>query len=293
MNNRAQGGAKTFVREVKTGLTVLALLGVVLVYVAYRSYTRTSEIPSAVINSSNNANKQGNRNPQRTGRPATILRAEPSDGSVQSPSQLNFQPAEIRKSLPSVDIRSLSPPAPFLPIPDHGGSEIGTSFDGLPRPWAQDNPREATGSEAHRPANPTFDGGLDPPAQLLAPGSSSSGDFRPIEDSFGSGPFRIEDRTNHGIVGREKARTNAPSPEIDRQKQPALPRTMQVQPNDSFWLISERAYGTGVYFQALYEHNRPRFPEPDRLPPGAAVAIPTLTELRNKYGKFCPESRSE
>ena len=32
----------------------------------------------------------------------------------------------------------------------------------------------------------------------------------------------------------------------------------EVQPNDSYWTISERLYGTGAYFKALTQHNRGR-----------------------------------
>ncbi|QDU97859.1 LysM peptidoglycan-binding domain-containing protein [Lignipirellula cremea] len=63
----------------------------------------------------------------------------------------------------------------------------------------------------------------------------------------------------------------------------------QTLPNDSFWMISERAYGTGVYFKALYQHNRDQFPYPDRLPTGAPLQIPPLAELQVLYPDLCPE----
>ena len=62
----------------------------------------------------------------------------------------------------------------------------------------------------------------------------------------------------------------------------------QIRENDSFWLISQRAYGTGAYFRALYEHNRREFPEPDRLPVGALVEILPREALRERYAGFCP-----
>jgi nucleoid-associated protein YgaU len=61
-----------------------------------------------------------------------------------------------------------------------------------------------------------------------------------------------------------------------------------LQPNDSFWLISERAYGSGVYYRALYEHNRDICPLPDRLPAGGMVNVPPLEELRLLYLELCP-----
>ncbi len=33
-----------------------------------------------------------------------------------------------------------------------------------------------------------------------------------------------------------------------------------VQPNDNYWIISQKVYGDGGYFKAIYEHNRLRYP---------------------------------
>lgn len=61
-----------------------------------------------------------------------------------------------------------------------------------------------------------------------------------------------------------------------------------VQPNDSFWTISQKVYGTGGYFKALYYHNRERFPRPDRLEVGAAIVTPPVEELYQRYPNLCP-----
>jgi nucleoid-associated protein YgaU len=47
-----------------------------------------------------------------------------------------------------------------------------------------------------------------------------------------------------------------------------------IQSSDSFWTISQRVYGTGRYFQALYEYNRRLCPQPDRLPAGVTIETP-------------------
>lgn len=56
-----------------------------------------------------------------------------------------------------------------------------------------------------------------------------------------------------------------------------------IQPNDSFWTISERVYGTAKYFQALYEHNRRLCPRPDRLPTGVIIETPPYQALERSY----------
>jgi nucleoid-associated protein YgaU len=67
-------------------------------------------------------------------------------------------------------------------------------------------------------------------------------------------------------------------PQVESQQTPPAPATAHglyvIQPNDSFWRISQRVYGTGRYFQALYEYNRRDCPQPDRLPAGVTIQTP-------------------
>lgn len=70
----------------------------------------------------------------------------------------------------------------------------------------------------------------------------------------------------------------------------AGPETTIVAPDDTFWSISERVYGTADYYKALYHHNRERFRRPDRLPIGAAVDTPPPAELRRLYPALAPPS---
>jgi nucleoid-associated protein YgaU len=62
----------------------------------------------------------------------------------------------------------------------------------------------------------------------------------------------------------------------------------EVQPNDSYWTISERVYGSGAYFRALAEVNRGKAARPDRLPPGLLISTPPVAQLEKDYPDFCP-----
>jgi nucleoid-associated protein YgaU len=61
-----------------------------------------------------------------------------------------------------------------------------------------------------------------------------------------------------------------------------------VAPDDTFWTISQRVYGSADYYKALYQHNRDRFRRPDRLPIGARVATPPAEELCRLYPRLAP-----
>jgi len=68
----------------------------------------------------------------------------------------------------------------------------------------------------------------------------------------------------------------------------------KVQPNDNYWVISRRLYGTGAYFKALAEHNRNKVPQEDQLTVGQSIFAPAVTELEELYPELCPKpSRRE
>jgi nucleoid-associated protein YgaU len=61
-----------------------------------------------------------------------------------------------------------------------------------------------------------------------------------------------------------------------------------VQPQDNFWTISRKKYGTSRYFQALAELNKARIPDPARMRPGMKVSTPPAETLEERYGQFLP-----
>jgi nucleoid-associated protein YgaU len=61
-----------------------------------------------------------------------------------------------------------------------------------------------------------------------------------------------------------------------------------VQPQDNFWTISRKKYGTSRYFQALAELNKSRIPDPSRMRPGMKVSTPAAEMLEERYGQFLP-----
>jgi nucleoid-associated protein YgaU len=67
------------------------------------------------------------------------------------------------------------------------------------------------------------------------------------------------------------------------------PHVYTVQPNDNYWKISEKVYGSGAYFQALAEQNRKKIPDESRLRPGDTISIPPVGELEKKYAALCPK----
>ena len=68
----------------------------------------------------------------------------------------------------------------------------------------------------------------------------------------------------------------------------------EVQPNDSYWTVSRKLYGSGSYFKALAEHNRDKYPRQDQLRIGDVIIAPSLTQLEQTYPGLVPKpSRRE
>lgn len=87
-----------------------------------------------------------------------------------------------------------------------------------------------------------------------------------------------------------EARRHGPRPFDARVNRPARREDGKyvVQPNDSFWTISESLYGTGSYFRALAEWNRETVADQNRLRVGEALAAPAPSELEKRYPDLCP-----
>jgi len=65
--------------------------------------------------------------------------------------------------------------------------------------------------------------------------------------------------------------------------------TYVVQPEDNYWLISKKVYGTGRYFQALLKHNEQIIADPQRMRPGTEIATPPVADLETRYPALIPE----
>ncbi len=151
-------------------------------------------------------------------------------------------------------------------------------------PFAMEPPRRGPRSE---PA-------MQMPSQTEPPNMAGAG-FVPA--GAPAAPYGAEDRRHElaeltrdrgGLHHRDGVASLSPPPaRRDDGK-------YEVQPNDSFWTISEKLYGTGAYFKALAQQNRGKGASEDRLRPGDVISAPAVAELEKSYPDLCPKpSRRE
>lgn len=252
-----QGRGRTK-RETRIGLALIGVLLVVFVYVAGRRFDRPSAPPVAAVVQSPPAVDQG------VSRPTTVLRSanSPSDPLAESPAT----PITLDNQSASRDSRDM----PVEPSP----------LDQWPRPTAALNPSDSI---------PTLS-----PAVGLEPEDLVTGQYVPaafddpndsVREAHGQyAPSALRNDT-------QQARFLEPPPmplSVESDTADREESTERILSNDSFWLISQRAYGTGGYFRALFEHNKTRYPHPDQLPPGDEVDVPAIEQLHRLYPELCP-----
>ncbi len=111
------------------------------------------------------------------------------------------------------------------------------------------------------------------PADVVA---QPAADLVPVSEPFAEPASSVADQT---------AWRGAPEPT------PPADGKYTVQPNDNLWIISEKVYGSGRYFKALAEHNRPTLARADRLQVGSVISVPPVSMLEQNYPALCPKQR--
>lgn len=113
--------------------------------------------------------------------------------------------------------------------------------------------------------------------------------FEPVEEQ-GPPPRGIAAASEETTVDAAEPLEEAVADSPRRLRQPG-DGSYTVEPNDNFWRISQKVYGTGAYFKALEEHNRPQTGERTLLSVGDEISTPPLSVLLQTYPDLCPKPR--
>ncbi|MCA9085522.1 MAG: LysM peptidoglycan-binding domain-containing protein [Planctomycetaceae bacterium] len=102
-----------------------------------------------------------------------------------------------------------------------------------------------------------------------------SGSTHGAGTSAKSSPFAVATATSS---------TTAPIRQVSIASDPC--EVCEVQPNDTYWTISKRMYGTAIYFSSLALYNQHRIPDPKKLRPGMKVLVPPPEILQERFPEF-------
>lgn len=307
---------EAFLREARIGLMVLTLLVAIFLYVAYGKLSgwyqpqplafqnqqeklaeaRQGDSSSGI--SGQNANVVGIRRQATESIPVAPTQSGVPEWSRQS--AVNSAPPEPLASQPQLD-----PPQRPLPAIDPLDFQ-----DTKPATNHRESPFSASGSPLVPPGNSGFVASANPvsspPTELnsLRPSKFTSRAVVPEnppvrpDTAAKSRKTHLISNVKPGNPERERnavteaPRTNAPSAEI-RQVSAATPvaeddEIMIADEGDSFWLISQRTYGDGRYFDALYQFNKERVRSFNDVPAGTELLTPDVETLRHRWPRLCP-----
>jgi nucleoid-associated protein YgaU len=239
-------------------------------------------------------------------KPSSGSRYDDLASAPPPPRQELGRPKPLREAAGEVPLVSPGEEKPPRPLkrdpgglaPKRGPGDLGET----PQPPRRDREK----SRHDSPATPA------PPPELppLPPDASyaeASGPSRPVtpvsrNSDADDRPRHREYRRSDNDLGESSAGSADEAAPPRRSAPPSYssppPRRddgkYEVQPTDSYWTISEKVYGTTVYFKALVEHNRRTLGDDERLRPGDLVSTPPAAELEKEYPDLCPQpSRRE
>jgi nucleoid-associated protein YgaU len=208
---------------------------------------------------------------------ATVVGAAPSD-PFQQKSAVIDSPQERTSTAPSVAAAQSPGQMPADPSPPRQAT-LGDSNDG--------NPLRHSPDAVARPASAAVPDVVS--SEVAAPHSG-----------FGAQSTYTPAQTVPPPITSSAISVPSGQPTVAEPVSPAQPFAADtgahgrgqyiVQPNDNYWTVSEKVYGTGGYFKAIYEHNRRQHSQSDRLQVGDALDVPDVAVLQQAYPDLCPKS---
>ena len=226
-----------------------------------------------------------------TNSPTAPSSAEPADlsrsSAFQPPAQKSFEPpAFTTPDVPSTDEPLASQDA--SPFPE--ARQVTTPPESADLPTAPTATSDFATAPNTSPASETptageFDATTTPVENQVTELPS----FPPAVDTpppAGSAVPTTAANSNVPAVAPNTANSPPPAPA-------AKPKTVVVGPNDSFWTLSEKEYGTGDYFKALYEYNRERRDNADAIRVGDEILVPPVSDLQRLYPGIAPNVQNK
>ncbi len=276
---------EAFMREARIGLTVVAILFVVFLYVAFgklSGWFRTR--PPAEVTVARSTNGQDVTRQQLA--PHQKLRPHAADSFREADTPpLSAAESQSKPSTPIADHTFPDtglPPSPQIVPGQESGPFVGEPFTGpaglLAGPRQQQN-EHSNGPQTNRlRSNPP----VNPPQHPLQAQPVDQHQREPVQTPFPT-------------PATEEAGSSSPSPiqqmgltEPLTELRASTPGFVYSLPDDSFWTIAQRVYGDGRYFKALYEVNRDHVKNYDGLPEGTRVATPPKQALQRRFPGLCP-----
>jgi nucleoid-associated protein YgaU len=222
--------------------------------------------------------------------PSSVTRTEQPSAAAAPPSRTASLPTE---AFDAIDEPKQTTPALTAPTFEPASSE--------PPPKFESPPKFEPASSGPASSDTSFTPQISSTATSIVEDDRLGG-FRPAEvNKRAMNEFAREERTATTAIRASDlsgpARRPVPATRIDEDFAPRTTSqalvpgdTYNVEPNDNYWTISRKKYGTGRYFMALSQHNLQVIPDPKRMKPGVTIATPSTDILDKSYPTLIPKA---
>lgn len=243
------------------------------------------------------------------GRAPAVTPSTTNEDPFESPLDLAQSTSSTSDSAPPVDVASSQADDPFASSPASATKTEPPSVLEAPSNKTASNPKDAFHEIEESKKSPTA---MKAPTfeaastdNFAASESTPRGQHAAGDDRFGGFvPVDVNRRSTNEFAQKKRpemppirtsdptvsTRHPAPTAPIDEDFAPRSPaktlipgETYNIEPNDNFWTISRKKYGTGRYFMALSQHNLQVIPDPKRMKPGVTINTPSADLLERTY----------
>lgn len=307
-------------KEVKIGLSALAVLALALAVIVGLRFTRSSDPPTLASKPKDAApppkDKEAVKPTTTVSTKPTVVAPAPSPTGSIKPAPIDTQWATASDSsrkdsglmpMPSNASTYTSPQSAGGRYDRYGNSGSSTLAMNPPAPPGVNNVMPQSQSGYGNTGRPTVDGvsNLRPHDPYAIPDGRNA--YRGNDPRYATPNEYSTANASPGYAGSSRYGSSAadgqPLVLANSSEAPPAPRhhrhrgegrredgTYKVEPNDNFWTISEKLYGSSGYFKALIEANRGKITREDRLQVGMTLNAPMAEELEKKYPDLCPKA---
>ncbi len=290
-------------REARIGLSVVAILLIIFLYVAFGRFSGWNR--QRPVNHRQNADAT-NVSPATAHPQSDTGSAPANNGTVKTPSisprlrqpnHLSQNPRKTGKSGTNSSAAGsfqLDQPSPESPQKSDAGRAVNTISKTFP-PTNSDLPINGvlpTGQFVV-PRRSKKDSSLRPHHQAAR--------IRSTDDLPKNGPLNNSNKNSRADSARPAAPPRRELPSVRPRNLSGAKGASNTNSNifkvtkqgESFWSIAQQAYGDGRFFNALYQYNRTKTLSFDDLNIGVELLIPSIQQMRRDWPKLCPPIDSD
>lgn len=213
-------------------------------------------------------------------------------------------PTPAYPDYPSAQSEATAPAAKVPYEPSATGAGRAYDFGAAPRsdtaPVASAPAAETPAAPAYTPASESYAPAYTTPGQGIYAGPTAGPSSYPepapaslsTPESYPSYARPTTTKTHADYAGLSDTGAAEQKAGADVWQEPSVVPVngnYSARPNDNFYTISKKVYGSGAYFEALARYNKDKYPKANQIRIGDVVQTPPVETLEGRYPELCPK----